>query len=572
MRHHLALILSAAVAAIGGGSGAFASSLQSEHLATPPQVSLTSPDVLPVPGDRITFEGVVKPSQAGRQVALQQLLPHGWRTIARLRLSLRSTFSLARVLRAAGTYNFRAVLTGSGRDTASYSNRLSLTASEIHKIKHVVVIMQENRSFDHYFGTFRGAKGIPGLAGNPGRMPCLHDPVHGGCDKPFHDRSDVNYGGPHFAGNAPADMDCGNPSAHKKCRMDGFVAQAETLTSCATGTGACSRCRGTTPGPCIDVMGYHTGADIPNYWRYARDFVLQDHMFQSDASWSLTAHLYLVSGWSAICSDSNNPRSCRSSLSPVIPKGKLLYAWTDLTWLLHKHGLSWRYYIFKGVEPDCEKNTNRSCAPVQQGPQTPGWWNPLPAFTDVSHDRQLRNVQSLNGFFAAADAGRLPSVSWIMPSGPVSEHAMYPLSAGQTYVTGLVNTIMQSPDWKSTAIFLAWDDWSGYYDNAVPPAVDHYGYGLRVPAMVISPYAKRSHIDHQTLSFDAYNKFIEDDFLNGQRLNPRTDGRPDPRPDVRESMPVLGNLIHDFNFGQPPRSAVLLPVCPRTDLSPRPTC
>ena len=72
----------------------------------------------------------------------------------------------------------------------------------------------------------------------------------------------------------------------------------------------------------------------------------------------------------------------------------------------------------------------------------------------------------------------------------------------------------------------------------LPPRVDRNGYGLRVPAMVISPYARRGFIDHQTLSFDAYNKFIEDDFLNGQRLDPATDGRPDPRPDVRESNPA----------------------------------
>ena len=124
---------------------------------------------------------------------------------------------------------------------------------------------------------------------------------------------------------------------------------------------------------------------------------------------------------------------------------------------------------------------------------------------------------------------------------------------------------MKSPDWKSTAIFLAWDDWGGFYDNVVPPAVDQNGYGLRVPAMVISPYARQGYIDHQTLSSDAYLKFIEDDFLGGARLNPQTDGRPDPRPDVREDEPVLGNLVQDFNFSQAPRPPVLLATNPPTD-------
>jgi phospholipase C len=90
--------------------------------------------------------------------------------------------------------------------------------------------------------------------------------------------------------------------------------------------------------------------------------------------------------------------------------------------------------------------------------------------------------------------------------------------------------------------------------------------------MVISPFARHGFIDHQTLSFDAYNKFIEDDFLHGRRLNPRTDGRPDPRPDVRESLSVLGNLLRDFNFKQRPRSPMMLPVCPATDLRPKPSC
>ena len=101
----------------------------------------------------------------------------------------------------------------------------------------------------------------------------------------------------------------------------------------------------------------------------------------------------------------------------------------------------------------------------------------------------------------------------------------------------------------------------------VPPTVDGAGYGLRVPALVISPYARAGTIDHQTLSFDAYVKFIEDDFLGGQRLDPRTDGRPDPRPDVRENNPALGNLAYDFDFTKPPRPPQLLPVHPHTTLT-----
>jgi phospholipase C len=122
---------------------------------------------------------------------------------------------------------------------------------------------------------------------------------------------------------------------------------------------------------------------------------------------------------------------------------------------------------------------------------------------------------------------------------------------------------MRSPNWSSTAIFLAWDDWGGFYDHVVPPRVDGNGYGVRVPALVISPYAKRGYIDHQVLSFDAYLKFIEDVFIGGRRLDPLTDGRPDPRPTVREDVPILGDLRRDFDFSQRPREPLILDPYPR---------
>ena len=177
----------------------------------------------------------------------------------------------------------------------------------------------------------------------------------------------------------------------------------------------------------------------------------------------------------------------------------------------------------------------------------------------------MHNIQPLDNYFHAAATGTLPAVSWVVPSGPDSEHPPNSVHRGQAYVTALINAAMKSPDWNSTAIFLAWDDWGGFYDNVVPPAVDENGYGLRVPSMVISPYAKKGYIDHQTLSSDAYLKFIEDDFLGGSRLNPQTDGRPDRRPDVRETLPILGNIAQDFNFSQPPRPPLLLPTNPPTD-------
>jgi phospholipase C len=427
----------------------------------------------------------------------------------------------------------------------------------IHKIKHVIVIMQENRSFDHYFGTYPGADGFPRNAEGDFAV-CVPDPARGGCQKPYHDTNDLNAGGPHGDAAAAADIADG--------KMDGFIGQAEfgRRKGCIQNPDnpLCSR-RAASP----DVMGYHDGQDIPNYWAYARNFVLQDHMFEPNASWSLPAHLFMVSEWSARCPRKGDPMSCVSALqNPVNPStGDAHYAWTDLTYLLHARRISWRYYVFTGTEPDCQDD-QMICESVKQGATTPGIWNPLPDFDTVKEDGQLGNITTLSQYFKAAKDGTLPSVAWIDPTNSVSEHPPALVSNGQAYVTRLINAAMRGKDWKSTAIFLAWDDWGGFYDHVKPPSVDKLGYGLRVPGLVISPYARRGFIDHQTLSFDAYVKFVEDDFLGGQRIDPVTDGRPDSRPDVRENEPILGSLVRDFDFDQKPRRPLLLNPHPQTDL------
>src|SRR5206468_2747786 len=234
------------------------------------------------------------------------------------------------------------------------------------------------------------ASGIPTKGGKP--SPCIPNAKTGKCDKPFVDHADVNGGGPHSQTNATADINGG--------KMDGFVNQATNAQrGCSDPTNpACAA----TDTP--DVMGYHTRSDIPNYWSYADNFVLQDKMFEPNASWSLP-------------------------------------------------------------EPDCQNDAAVSCAPVRQNATTPGIWNPLPYFDTVRADGELGNIQSVDNFYNAAKAGSLPAVSWIAPSGAVSEHPPGPVSFGQSYVTSLVNAVMNGPDWKSTAIFLAWDDWGGFYDH-----------------------------------------------------------------------------------------------------------
>jgi phospholipase C len=416
---------------------------------------------------------------------------------------------------------------------------------DITTIKHVVIVMQENRSFDSYFGTFPGADGLPrGSGGNfTSCVPDNRGTPPNPCVAPFHDPNDVNAGGPHGAANATADINGG--------AMNGFITQAQTPTNSKT-----------------DVMGYHDAREIPNYWAYAHNFVLQDHLFEPNASWSLPQHLFMVSEWSAYCYTAADPRSCVNSLqNPQNPQpanpglAPADYAWTDLTYLLHRQKVSWGYYVETGTEPDCEDDA-ATCADVKQSAGTPGIWNPLPNFDTVRADGQLKNVQPTQNFFTAAKAGHLPAVSWIVPSGTDSEHPPAKVSVGQAHVTSIINAVMDSPDWNSTAIFLSWDDWGGFYDHVVPPTVDQNGYGLRVPGIVISAYAKQGYIDHQTLSQDAIVKFIEDDFLGGSRLDPLTDGRADLRPSVRENSPQLGDLRADFDFTQQPRPPLILNTNP----------
>ena len=254
--------------------------------------------------------------------------------------------------------------------------------------------------------------------------------------------------------------------------------------------------------------------------------------------------------------------SCRNALqAPQQPGPAADYAWTDLTYLLHKYNVSWRYYVQAGTEPDCEDDA-ADCPPVHQDAQTPGIWNPLPYFQTVKQDGQLANVTGVSNYYKDARKGTLPAISWITPSNQNSEHPPASVSDGQAWVTSLVNAAMTGPEWSSTAIFLSWDDWGGFYDHVVPPSVDQNGYGLRVPGIVISPYAKTGFIDHQVLSHDAYVKLVEDLFLGGHRIDPATDGRPDPRPDIRENAPQLGSLLADFDFNQHPRPPVTLPIHP----------
>jgi phospholipase C len=447
--------------------------------------------------------------------------------------------------------------------TGSHSATIHTDRKGFDDIQHLIFIVQENRSFDHYFGTFPGADGIPTNARGEFTV-CATDPVVDRCARPYHDPTLVNQGGPHAKPHSDIDVNGG--------RMDGFIEAAIAGPFPCAETRAPADCDGRRdlgPQDQPDVMGYHDAREIPNYWAYAEHYNLQDHMFGPTDSWTLPAHLFLVSAWSARCSDPNDPMSCESDLvqDGVIDRQRVgahpkIYGWTDITQLLFEHDVSWGYY------PGGALCTGRPCP--ENGPTAAQ--NPLPSFTTVHDNGQLKNVQTHGDFLASLEDGTLPTVSWITPGGGgISEHPGNgePLTEGQAHVTRLVNAVMRSDLWATSAIFLTWDDWGGFYDHVEPPRVDENGYGLRVPSILISPWAKQG-IDSQTLTFDAYLKLIEDLYLQGERLDPATLQRPDSRPTVREEVPILGDLRKAFDFRQEPLPPLLLDPNPEAGAASTP--
>jgi len=432
-------------------------------------------------------------------------------------------------------------------------------------IQHIIMIVQENRSFDHYFGIYPGANGIPSGVCNP-IAPTVPSE---GCVVPYYDPHDVNVGGGHSDVAQQLSLNDGITTA----RMNGYVV-AERFYLCGLNKSFC----GTGLLPEYDVMGYKTAAEIPNYWKYAQNFVLQDNMFESVRGWSVAAHYSMASEWSAGCTNPSLASSCKTTAGVLAPKAGTTLPWVNLFQLLDSQEISWKYYLGQGLEPDCDEEEG-TCAPQPQTAAVPSLWNPAPYFTSViAHGGAYLAAHNppLDQFLTDVAGGKLPQVAWLVPSQIFSEHPSAGITAGMDYVTSVVNAVMQSPYWSNTAIFLTWDDNGGFYDHVDPPNVDMsatgsskiFGYGIRVPGLLISAYARPGYIDHSLLSFDSYATFIENNFMKGTRLNPAAFGNPDSRPDLRDSLTSVtylngqtapvGSLMNEFDFSQTPLPPLLL--------------
>lgn len=304
-------------------------------------------------------------------------------------------------------------------------------------VSHVLILMQENHSFDNYFGTFAGADGFP-----PGLT------VEG--ITPFHLPQAVTGNPPHSAAAARAAMNGG--------RMDRFVRVAGR------------------PEP----MGFYDSRDIPNYWAYAKRFALADHFFSSFAGPTLPNHLFAVAARSAGIT--------RNVGSP--PGGA--FTFPSLADALQARGVSWKSYV------------------GQKDPLRFGPLNPLAGFSSLK-----KNTGSFAGtgqLFEDLRSGTLPAVAWIFPSEEDSEHPLTDPRIGMWYVTAIANALMKSSSWGSTVLVVTWDEYGGFYDHVPPPARDGMTLGPRVPALVISPFARPGSVDHTTYDFTSILRYVEELF------------------------------------------------------------
>jgi phospholipase C len=333
-------------------------------------------------------------------------------------------------------------------------------------IQHIVVIMQENRSFDNLFNGFPGADTVQ--SGMMNGIPIPLKPV------PLDDSRDLEHSHMRWW----RDWDHG--------AMDNF-AQANAS-------------------PATLPYSYVPEKDVEPYWTMAREYVLGDRMFQSNTGPSFVAHQYMIAGQSGNVAENPsgtiwgcdaNPSSTAALIGPngtELPGVFPCFDYQTIGDLLDLKGVTWRYYAPGSNDSFFVLSAYQAIRHIRFGKD---WKDniispPARALTDIQH-------------------GELAQVTWIVPDWSHSDH---PGSGneGPDWVASIVNAIGKSQYWNSTAIFISWDDWGGWYDHVLPPKMDQMGPGFRVPLLVVSPYAKHGYVSHHFHEASGFIAFIEYNF------------------------------------------------------------
>ncbi len=375
-------------------------------------------------------------------------------------------------------------------------------------IKHFIYLMQENHTFDNYFGTRPGVDGIPKdtcMPYEPGKAkPCL---------KPFHIRD-----------RAITDLEHTSKAFEKQYnggRMDGFLTIGQNRGGPDSFTGGES-------GTNVDhVMGYYDDRDLPYYWNIADEYVLFDRFFSSSASGSVRNHMFRVTGGPGLTGKSEGvpDKGWPDSIETIFDR-------------LDDAGVSWKFYV-QNYDPTITFR-NRVPGDPDRGAQV--IWVPLLAFPRFVDDPKMFNrIVHLDEYYEDLATGNLPAVAFIAPGG-ASEHPPGSIRSGQTFVRSMITALMRSPHWSASAFLWTYDDWGGWYDHVKPPKVDEYGYGFRVPALMVSAHAKRGHVESTTLDFTSPLKFIQYNW---------------DLPPLASRDAKSNNFLTAFDFTKP-RDAVLL--------------
>ena len=387
------------------------------------------------------------------------------------------------------------LLSGPGRSSPQAAQAgvpaQALTASAATPVQHVVILMQQNHTFDNYFGTYPGADGFPeGLC-----VPV--DPAEattGRCVRPYH------------IGDGPVDDLDHSVSTffaqYNNGRMDGFVAALDAVNQDGT-----------------LALGYYDDRDIPYYWNLADEFVLFDRFFSSAHSGSVWNRMYWVSGVAG--SEANRiPAAGYGDIPTIFDR-------------LEEAGVSWKFYVNQ-YDPFLTYKSLDAASFLDPQVQ----WVPLLSFDRFIDDPDLaEHIVDLDQYYIDLRENNLPAVSYVLALG-ATEHPLTSLEAGQRFTKNLIQALMDSESWGKSAFFLTYDDWGGWYDHVPPPQVDEYGYGFRVPTILVSPYARRGYVESGEYDFTSLLKFIQENW-SLEPLSERTDN-------ARSILPA-------FDFTSPPR-------------------